>query len=167
VARSDAPEILRPSVVERLTARKGERPESSWYDGIDVRELKAAVARDLEWLLNTRVWLPPDAAELRGLDEARSSILTYGIPDLSVFSWASPQDCQTIASIVEKTIRTFEPRLLPRTVRVEILPGEDVADFLVRLRIQGVLHVEPINEHVTFDSSADFEGGGIRIESFE
>jgi type VI secretion system protein ImpF len=167
MARSDAPEILRPSVVDRLIARKGERAESRYFDGIDVRELKASVARDLEWLLNTRVWLPPDAAELRGLDEARESILTWGIPDLSTFSWASPQDCQAIAAIVERTIRTFEPRLLSRSVRVEILPGEDVADFSVKLRIHAVLHVEPINEHVTFDSSADFEGGGIRIESFE
>lgn len=167
MARGDAPEMLRPSVIDRLTAPRGPGRESRFLEGVDVRTLKAAVARDLQWLLNTRVWMPADSSALRGLDEARESILTYGIPDLSTFSWASPQDCQAIASLVEKAIRTFEPRLIGRSVRVEILPGDDVSDFSVKLRIHAVLHVEPINEHVTFDSTADFEGGGIRIESFE
>ena len=72
-----------------------------------------------------------------------------------------------IAAIVEKAIRTFEPRLLPRSVRVEILPTDDISDFSVKLRIEAILYVDPINEHVAFDSTADFDGGGIRIESFE
>ena len=166
MAASSRAEMLRASVVDRLCAKPGERPESQWFQGLDVRQLKAAVARDLAWLLNTRVWLPADAAELEGLEEARESILTYGIPDLSRFSWASPQDARTIAGLVEQAIRSFEPRLLARTVKVEILPNDDVADFSVKLRIEAILYVEPISELVTFDSSADFEGGGIRIESF-
>jgi len=167
VARSDASRILRPSIIDRLVTRPGERSESSYFDGVTARELKASVARDLAWMLNTRVWAPADSEALAGLDEARSSILTYGIPDLSSFSWVNPQDCREIAAQVEKAIRTFEPRLLPRSVRVEILPSDDISDFSVKLRIEAILHVDPINEHVAFDSTADFDGGGIRIESFE
>lgn len=166
MATSNRGEILRASVIDRLCAKPGEKPESQWFEGLDVRALKASVARDLAWLLNTRVWLPPEDTTLDGLGESGESILTYGIPDLSRFSWASPQDGRTIAGLVEKAIRTFEPRLLPRTVKVEILPNDDIADFSVKLRIEAVLYVEPIHELVTFDSSADFEGGGIRIESF-
>lgn len=167
MARSDASRILRPSIIDRLVTRPGERSESSYFDGVSARDLKASVARDLAWLLNTRVWTPTEADTLAGLDEAGRSILTYGIPDLSSFSWANPQDCREIASLVEKAIRTFEPRLLPRSVRVEILPSDDISDFTVKLRIEAILHVDPINEHVAFDSTADFDGGGIRIESFE
>ncbi len=167
MARPDSLRILRPSIIDRLVTRPGERSESSYFDGVTARELKASVARDLAWLLNTRVWAPDDDASFAGLDEARRSITAYGIPDLSSFSWVNPQDCREIAALVEKAIRTFEPRLLPRSVRVEILPSEDISDFSVKLRIEAILYVDPINEHVAFDSTADFDGGGIRIESFE
>ncbi len=164
---SGSGEILRPSILDRLMQRPDSKSERMYYEGIGLRELKESVARDLAWLLNTRMWIPPEADELAGLEETRNSVMTYGIPDLSVFSWASPQDCKTIASMVETAIRTFEPRLLSGSVRCEILPSEDVADFSVKLRIEAVLYVDPIREHVTFDSFADFEGGGIRVESFE
>ncbi len=166
MARADSGKILRPSLIDRL-AKTPDRAEGDFFEGIGIRELKAEVARDLEWLLNTRMWLPPEAKDLDGLDEARHSIVTYGIPDLSVFSWANPQDCKKIAKLVENAIRTFEPRLLSRSVRCEILPTEDVSDFSLKLRIEAILHVDPITEHVAFDSAADFDGGGIRIESFE
>lgn len=166
MARPGANTILRPSILERLTAPPGSRADSSLH-GIGVRELKQEVARDLEWLLNTRTWLPAEPGSLVGLDEARESLLTYGIPDLSTYSWANPQDCQRIASLVETAIRTFEPRLLARSVHCEIVPNENETDFDLKLRIEAVLHVDPISEHVAFDSSADFDGGGIRIESFE
>jgi type VI secretion system protein ImpF len=167
VAGNDPSEILRPSVLDRLMKRPEQRNESAYHEGVGLRELKQAVARDLAWLLNTRMWMPEDAAVLAGLEEAHSSVLTYGIPDLSIFSWASPDDCKKIAALVEKAIRTFEPRLIPHSVRCDILPSEDSADFSVKLRIDAILHVEPVSEHVTFDSVADFDGGSIRVETFE
>jgi type VI secretion system protein ImpF len=167
MADSNSTEILRPSVFDRLMKRKDHVSESMYYDGIGVRELKQSVSRDLATLLNTRMWQPEDQGSLAGLDEAQTSMLTYGIPDLSTFSWANPQDCKRIAALVEKAIRTFEPRLLARSVRCDIVPTEDTTDFTVKLRIDAVLYVDPIKEHVAFDSIADFESGGIRIESFE
>jgi type VI secretion system protein ImpF len=167
MAKSDNDDIVRPSVLDRLMKRPEGQSERIYYEGVGVRELKEAVARDLERLLNTRMWLPPSADDLEGLDEARSSLITYGIPELSVYSWANQEDAKQIAALVTKAIRTFEPRLVARTVRCEILPAEDISDFALKLRIEGLLHVDPISEHVTFDSGADFAGGGIRIESFE
>lgn len=160
-------EILRPSVLDRLMKRDEHRSESMYFEGIGLRELKESVARDLAWLLNTQMWLPPEVADIDGLEETRNSILSYGIPDLSTFSWTNPQDCRRVAAIVEKAVRTFEPRLLARTVRCEIVPTEDISDFSVSLRIEAMLYVDPIKEHVAFDSVADISGGGIRVESFE
>ena len=166
MAERGADDILRPSIIDRLSGRFGGRRRAE-FQPIGVRELKRSVARDLEWLLNTRVWLPQDPEELAELTEARESLLNYGIPDLSVFSWASPTDCQRIAARVEQAIRIFEPRLLSRSVRCEILPSTDSSDFSLKIRIEAVLYVEPISEHVTFDTKADFDGGGIRVENFE
>jgi len=166
MADRGAGDILRPSIIDRLSGRSG-GSQGGQFHPIGVRELKQAVARDLEWLLNTRVWLPQTPEELEDLTEGRESLLFYGIPDLSVFSWASPADCQRIAALVEQAIRTFEPRLLARSVRCEILPAADPSDFNLQIRIEAILHVDPISEQVSFDTKADFDGGGIRIENFE
>jgi len=128
--------------------------------GVGYRELRKAVARDLEWLLNTRV-LVPDLWEKLG--EARSSILTYGLPDLSPYSWASHGDKGAITARIEEVIRSFEPRLVARTVKVEILPSKSVDDFKVRLRIDALLHVEPFSERVSFDTDVDFDSGSVRV----
>ena len=132
--------------------------------GISALELKRSVARDLEWLLNTRVWTPWN---LEALEEAGRSILNYGIPELSSFSWVSADDASAIKSLIENAIRTFEPRLLPRSIRAEVLPGEGVADFRLRIRIEAILQVEPISEPVVFDTGMDLAGGGLRVERFE
>ncbi|MGH7336573.1 MAG: type VI secretion system baseplate subunit TssE, partial [Myxococcota bacterium] len=146
----------------RLGAPSGSGRSAS--EGVSAIELKRSVARDLEWLLNTRVWTPWN---LEALEEAGRSILNYGIPELSAYSWASADDATAIKLLIENAIRTFEPRLLPRSIRTELLPGEDVADFRLRIRIEAILQVEPISEPVVFDTGMDLEGGGLRVERFE
>ncbi len=161
MARGDSSEILRPSVLDRLI----DRPRSAGsFPLIGVRELKRAVARDLEWLLNTRIWLP---WELDEASEAATSILRYGMPELSMFSATRPGDPQTIASLIERAIRNFEPRLLRHSIKCQISPSEDESKFSLRIRIEAVLHVEPISEPVAFDSGVEIDGGGLRVERFE
>jgi len=118
------------------------------------------VERDLEWLLNTIIWLP---YELGSLPETRSSILTYGIPDFSGRSWRSDSDSRAIRSSIEYAIRTFEPRLLAGSVHVEILPLERVDEMRLQFRIDAILDVEPFKEPVSFDSTVDLDSGAIRI----
>ena len=72
MAKSDNNDIVRPSVLDRLMKRPEGQSERIYYEGVGVRELKEAVARDLERLLNTRMWLPPSADDLNGLDESQS-----------------------------------------------------------------------------------------------
>jgi type VI secretion system protein ImpF len=161
--RGERNQTLRPSLIDRLSASPPGGARSA-LDGISAAELKRSVARDLEWLLNTRVWTPWNLA---ALEEAGRSILNYGMPELSAYSWASSDDARSIKSLIETAIRTFEPRLLPRSIKTEVLPAEDVADFTLRIRIEAILHVEPISEPVVFDTGLDFEGGGLRVERFE
>jgi type VI secretion system protein ImpF len=162
MARDASADVLRPSIVDRLI--EPSRPGGAFH-GTGVRELREAVARDLEWLLNTRVWCPWE--NLERLEEARASILSYGMPELSKFSWSAPEDARTIAGLIERAVRSFEPRLLPRSVKCEVVPSEKMSDFSLRIRIEAVLQVEPISEPVAFDAGFDLGGGGLHIESFE
>jgi type VI secretion system protein ImpF len=159
--RSERRQTLVPSLVDRLGAPTG---SGRGHPGQSAAELKRSVARDLEWLLNTRVWTPWN---LDALEESGRSILNYGLPDLSGFSWTSGDDAGAIRALVETAIRTFEPRLLPRSIRTEVLPSEDVSDFRLRIRIEAILQVDPISEPVVFDTGLDLEGGGLRVERFE
>ena len=157
MARNRSESALRSSVLDRLT---GDHGASSRFGTIGLRELKQAVARDLEWLLNTRVWWP---GEFRDLEESQKSVLSYGIPDLSVYSWASAGDRERVCAKIEEAVKTFEPRLMARTVKASVAPSEDVADFSVRLRIEAVLHVEPYTEPVSFDTDIYVDTGEVDV----
>jgi type VI secretion system protein ImpF len=160
MARADARTIIRPSVLDRLLAGESPGGGRSVHEAVGVRELRAAIARDLEWLLNSKRWIP---WELEELEEVRESILTYGVPDFSTHSWRSQSDSQDIARIIEEVIRRFEPRLLPRSVHVEMLPTSDVDDFRLRFRIDAILQVDPISEAVSFDTDIDFDSTSIQV----
>jgi type VI secretion system protein ImpF len=157
-ARTDAQ--LRPSVLDRLIAPAGAGRHGS-LDTIGLRELYQSVARDLDWLLNTKRWLPEP---LEIFPEASESILTYGLPDLSIYSWRNHTDSMSICRLLEETIRRFEPRLRPRTVQVKALPAGEIDDFRVRFRIDAMLQVEPIRAHVRFDTEFDLGASGIRVK---
>lgn len=159
MSRARRNEVLRPSVLDRLLAPAG----APSHPSSGLRELKAAVARDLEWLLNSKSLLLHDERVQR-FEEARESALTYGIPDFSMFSWRSSSDARRISAELTAAVRIFEPRLLPSTVRVSILPGQDADDFRMRFRIEATLHVEPISEAVYFDSSVELDSGAISVD---
>ena len=97
----------------------------------------------------------------------RTSILNYGMPDLSPFSLA--QRATTLASIartMEELIRRFEPRLRPGSVKVDgaTKPVDDATTSRAALpHRRGALHVDPVNEPVSFDTDVDLERGRISV----
>ena len=86
-----------------------------------------------------------------------------GVPDLSVYSWISSDDRKTICVRLEQVIRTFEPRLLPRTVKVTPVESQTIEDFRVRLRIDAVLSVEPFHEPISFDTDIELTTGAFSV----
>ncbi len=160
MARAKPEDSIRPSLLDRLSGRVPKNVPGAQLQ-VGVRELKRSVGRDLEWLLNTTAWSPWDLEEM---EESGASVLNYGLPDFSHLSWTSQSDASGICRAIERVVRAFEPRLLPRSVRVEIVPREDPADFNLRFRIDALLHVEPISEPVSFDTSVALDTGDMRIE---
>jgi type VI secretion system protein ImpF len=80
-------------------------------------------------------------------------------------SWVSAEDQRKVCSVIENVIKTFEPRLVPRTVKIALVERDGVDDFSVRMRIEAVLAVDPFTEAVTFDTDLDVDTGGFQMKS--
>jgi len=161
VAQYDASEVLRHSVLDRLSQTDG---GSGGDIRIGFRDLLRAVRRDIEWLLNSKRVLVDD---LTDFPEARHSILNYGLPDFSHFSGSSHADCQNICSLITQTLQRFEPRLAPNTIRVEHVTETDKTSTQTRFRIHGLLHVDPVKEPVVFDTEIEMDSGSVEIKMDE
>jgi type VI secretion system protein ImpF len=111
-----------------------------------LRELKQAVRRDLEWLLNTRQLVGGVPDELK---EVSHSLAAYGLPDFSNASIQNVHDQKRMRRYIEDAIRIFEPRL--EDVEVTFEPTR-TTERAMRFRIDARLKVEPAPEPVTFDT---------------
>jgi type VI secretion system protein ImpF len=147
--RSDQP--LVPSVLDRLL---DDSPETSTEPAknraVLLREMKQAVRRDLENLLNTRRRNRPVPD---GLADAADSLVTYGIPDFSGTGPASDDARAEFARQIEEIIRKNEPRLV--RVAVELASTPEAGDRTLRFRIDALLRADPAPEPVIFDSTLE------------
>ncbi len=123
-----------------------------------VRDLKAAVRRDLEWLLNTRaVAQPPREA----LSELRASVYNYGLGDITSISADDPRGRARLRQMIETSILTFEPRLSAPQVN-EITNTRESRQ--IRFSIEAVLKLDPSPERVSFDTVLDTATGQYMIK---
>lgn len=140
--------VTTPSILDRLLDDKPrdavEGPHASLFD---ITAFKAAVARDLEALLNTRCVDPEELIET--YPEARKSVVAYGINDLSSLSLLNPDDRSTLRDRIRITIERFEPRLA--RVKVALESPRDF-DRMLRFRVDAVLHGHPSRPSITFDA---------------
>jgi type VI secretion system protein ImpF len=147
-----------PSVLDRLIdddpRASTEAPKSRSSNLI---ELKNAVRRDLEWLLNTRCHLDEGDGLL---EEAPRSVAFYGLPDFTGVSARNSVEIKDLITSVEKAIRIFEPRFLDLKVTMEPV---DELDRQLRFRIEARLDVEPAPEPIAFDSVLQVGSGGFAV----
>jgi type VI secretion system protein ImpF len=123
-----------------------------------VRLLKSAVRRDLDQLLNTRrIPEEPEAAR----QELTRSVFTYGLPDFSTYSMASPADKSRLLRQLVAAIKLFEPRLA--NVRLVPLESPTVGMQRVRLRIEATLLMDPHPEPVSFDTVIELRSGNCQV----
>jgi type VI secretion system protein ImpF len=148
----------RASILDRLIDLEPEvSHEPVQQRMLSLRQIKAAVVRDLENLLNTRrhILAPPVA-----LTEVNSSLFVYGLGDFTSQNPRSPSVKQHLRQDIERTISRFEPRLRNVTVQFE---SPNPNDRTLRFRITGMLVVDPITEPVTFDTFFDINRGQVII----
>lgn len=149
------------SILDRLTDNDPRTPsaEAPLSRAESVRILRIGVKRDLEWLLNTRR-CPDDPGA--GLPETENSLYNYGLPDFSTYAIASPKDQTRLVRGLQAAVKTFEPRL----ANVRIVPLEINPKGLrtMRIRIEGLLMMDPAPEHISFDTMLQLTTGDFRIK---
>jgi type VI secretion system protein ImpF len=162
MAKIKAEQPLVPSVLDRLLDDDpGVSREPAKNRHQVLRELKQAVRRDLENLLNTRMRCLTAPAHL---SELKQSLVQYGLPDFAAAGLGVAQDRDAICQLLQTAIRQGEPRF--KTVAVQILGNSEPLDRTLRFRIDALLSADPAPEPIVFDSilkpaTGDFEVKGV------
>lgn len=119
----------------------------------NVQQLRQAVRRDLEQLLNARrSWLPLDDNQY---PELSTSVLGYGLPDFTAMELTTEDGRQWLCEEVQRTIIRFEPRLSKVRVSLKDAEKEAPLDRILRLRIDAILMASPLPTPVVFDSELE------------
>ena len=152
--------LLLPSVLDRLIDNDPQvHLEASASRNQLLRDLKQAVRRDLENLLNTRIRCIPWSAEL---PELKQSVVNYGIPDLTGTPLASSREREEFRRTIQSVILLYEPRL--KKLKVTLGDQADAIDRTIRFRIEAILQAEPAPEPVAFDSALRLTTGSFEVK---
>jgi type VI secretion system protein ImpF len=154
LARSATETLVTQSVLDRLTAVE-EWPATRSQS---LRFYKEALKRDLEWLLNTR---QPPIPELVEYPLARTSVINFGLPDITSLGLSSASDHGRLRKAIEICLRNYEPRLMDVRVTLE---GSDTADRRLRFHIEGNLKLDPAPEEISFDTVLELSSGEYKVK---
>ncbi len=147
MARKDLEVRISQSVLDRLIDYEPDMStEAPKSRSTSLRELRQAVRRDLEWLLNTRCHGDDTVDEDL---ECRRSVAFYGLPDIMGMSPKSPSEQKRLTKALESAIKVFEPRFLDLKVTLE--PVNHV-DRQLKFRIEARLDMDPEPEPIAFDT---------------
>lgn len=162
MAELTSQERLQPSLLDRLT---DDEPDSSRESRgrrvLSMQRLRAAVLRDLAWLLNTGQLERID--DLEDCPEVRASVLNYGMPDITGLSLAGT-DTVGLEKAVRDAIVKFEPRIAANSVRVSI--DRDAAGMsrnAMVFNISGQLWAEPTPITLYLKTEVDLETGDVTV----
>lgn len=147
-------DVLKPSLLDRLMDDEpGVSHEPVHHRLASLAQIKGAVIRDLENLMNTRrsILVPAESHQ-----EVSSSVFVYGLRDYTAQSPKSPTARQHLRLDVERAISLFEPRLRNVTVRLD---SPDPSERNLRFRISALLVADPVTEPVAFDTYFDANRG--------
>ena len=159
--RWEAEQTVTQSMLDRLIDRDPGTPsEPALTRAASVRQLRASLRRDLEWLLNTR--RIPDAAGAE-FEYLERSLYNYGLPDISSLHWSSSKDRNRLAHMIETAIAHYEPRMdRVRVIALDASGGGSVQ--VLRFQIEGMLKMDPAPEHISFDTVLQLSSGEYQVK---
>ena len=115
------------------------------------KSLRASIRRDLAWLLNTISF--ESAQDISDHPEVQSSVLNFGVRDFAGRTGGVAAEREQ-AREIRKAIRRFEPRLDPKTLRVEPQGRADSPGkvcFMIEGEILGGPQIMPIRLRTDVD----------------
>ncbi|WP_336768926.1 type VI secretion system baseplate subunit TssE [Pantoea endophytica] len=141
-----------PALFDKLTLKYDKNKKKNWHE---------MILRDIEFLLNDA----SRSADLKLSEYAhcKISVINYGLPSLSKRIPVSVEPL-LLAKHIQKIISTFEPRLIPDSIRVVPLSSsEQRAVLAILFDIYGIglftSGPEPVNLRIALDYSC----GAIRV----
>ena len=168
-ARSQATmrDRLQPALLDRLIDNApAQRSEAADAGMLSREQLRAAVLRDLQWLLNT-VNLE-STHDLEGMQHARASSVNFGVRALAG-QRMSDIDWADVENTIREAIIRFEPRILPGSVEVVCVALADALEHynVLSLEIRGMLWCVPFSQAFLFRTDIDLESGHIDLRDGE
>jgi type VI secretion system protein ImpF len=162
VAELTPKERLQPSLLDRLTDDEPYNKEESREQRVlSWQRLREVVRRDLSWLFNT-VNLEA-GQDLSDYPQVASSVLNYGLPDLAGRTAASV-DVDRLERLLRQAIRSFEPRILPASLRVRlVLDRTRMSHNAMLFEIEGELWAQPMPFQLYLRTELDLELGEARV----
>lgn len=146
-----------PTLIDRLIDHEPKVRQTRETPMQSLRQLKASLRRDIEWLLNARR-CPIDVSDEHDL--VSRSVFHYGVPDVSNFSLSSTDDQNLLARLIAQAIRAFEPRL--QGIQVNLMPMSPGSRVL-KFQIEGLFMIEPAPERILFDSKLELTSGEYEV----
>ena len=155
-------ERLFPSLLDRLTDDQADKKSETRDQRVfSIHKLRAAVLRDLAWLVNTCHLAACE--DLSQYPLVEKSVLNYGIPDLTGKT-VSGLEVHDVQNAIRQAILDFEPRILADTLEVR---GEKPVDAptgnSLTFEIEGELWSRPFPERLYLRTELDLETGAVNI----
>ena len=124
-----------------------------------LRQLRAAVKRDLEWLLNT-TRMPIEVPE--ACEEVKNSVLFFGLPDIASIFIADTGEQVRLLRSLEAAVETFEPRLVH--ARVTTREKYRAAQQAITFHVEAMLMIDPAPERIAFDTVLEITKGSYSVK---
>ncbi len=164
MAELKSQERLQPSLLDRLIDDDPTMAhETDDKRTLTKQALRQAVLRDLSWLLNATGHGSPMDEKL--FPNAYRSVLNFGVPTMSG-QFASSMQRASMEQTLRQAIVNFEPRILPRTLEVEVVLDGYAMDShnQAGLTIRGMLWAQPVPLEFLMRSRIDLEEGRFLVE---
>jgi len=129
-----------------------------------LKEIRACVKRDLDWLLNASQYSPQE--DLENHPEVAASVLNYGTPDLTGKT-VSGFDVRTMELLLKQVLINFEPRIIRRTLTVRVTADKTLFDHnALAFEIEGELWAEPQPLHLHLRTEFELESGNVSVSDY-
>lgn len=153
---------LQPALLDRLTDDAPKHRAESQHGMLTHVQLRLAVLRDLNWLLNT-VSLE-SSQDLASYAHVRASALNFGVRALAG-KRMSEVDWVDLERAITEAIIHFEPRILADTITVQCVTEADVLEHhnILSFKIKGMLWCVPYHQEFMFRTVIDLESGHIDL----
>ena len=153
---------LQPALLDRLRDDARSNPnEASDQRVMSKQQLRAAVLRDLSWLLNA---VQPMTGLADRYPVAVDSVLNYGLPSVSG-QMASRIDIGDLERNIRDAMLRFEPRILADTLEVRAVEFDNVLEThnVIEFEIRGFLWAQPVPLELLLRTQLDLEIGQVLI----